>query len=246
MSYITETAEGISRWSGLGVNLPEDLARAVADYELIKWTEVGRRPAFELDGLTAENVEARLGVYAQHLALGSSAGPGLSALEQAKANALEDAATQVRNHAVHALQSVIDQLQPQLADLAEAYCAAVAKLPEDLTSDTLVNAGPAAVEAFSEAQTLAGRIDRLDGWVASTARLTSGRVDPVLRLLTPSDIGQLTRLDAAQATPAFGALRAVDPLWLTAARLGIPFEIHTTSEANQIRKGLTTARPIAS
>lgn len=244
MSTITEIAEAVSRWASFGVKLPKDLAKAVADYELIKWTEVVRRPVFEIEGLTEKNVEARIGAYAQRLALGTSGGPGLSALERAKASALEDAATQVRNYAAHYLGDAIEQLQPKLAAVADAYCSAVEKLPDDLTSENLIKAGPVAVQAFSDAQALAKSIDRFDDWAVSATRLQSGRVDVVLRLLTPAHIGQLTRLEDAYATQASGVLAAVDPLWFTAARLGVPFEIHTGLEAQALRKVLSTAQPM--
>jgi hypothetical protein len=63
-------------------------------------------------------------------------------------------------------------------------------------------------------------------------------VEVVLRILRPESALELSKLDAAHAKPADPTLHALEPVFYTAARLGVAFGINTLREATQLRKSL--------
>jgi hypothetical protein len=130
---------------------------------------------------------------------------------------------------------VIEQLEPALSKAAESYAEAVAQLPGEISSNRLVNGGPAVVAAYQVATAAASRIDSVSGFVASTGALsgiTPNQQDRVLRVVAPESPADLADLDAAQQTNlANPEVRALNPRYLTAVRLQVPFRILTPSEA---------------
>src|SRR5690349_168833 len=150
MTINIDSAEAISRWGNLGVTLPEDLAAAIALFESVQYADTRPVPV-ELEDITAENVEAKLRELAEYIALSDgpeNGGYGLSPMAQAKNRLLSQAATVVVRAGTAAVPSLIEQMTPAFDARVELYVEAIAKLPDELTSDTLVRAGGEAVEAY--------------------------------------------------------------------------------------------------
>lgn len=229
------TADNISRWVGLGIELPAELAGLIEIFEVLRWTEVGYQPVFDLRAVTAQNAETKIREFAGELAL---AGP---VLEKAKREAVDLAARNVINVANGAVADAIKQLTPEFIKHVEAYVDAVEQLPDVINSDALLSAGPDAVKAYEAARQEAGYLDRISGWVANTRELSmhSGDPDPVLRILRPSSVNQLFKLDAAFGVPADRILHAINPLYLTAVREGVEFGINTVKGCAALRSKLT-------
>jgi hypothetical protein len=140
MSDTTEIAEQVAGWTGLGVKLPEELADAITVFEALKYTEVGHAPV-AIDTVTPKNAEDKIRELADQLVLSEVPGGGLSILQKARKQALEAAARVAQSMGVHAIADIIRQLTPEFDKHVEAYIEAVAKLPEDITAETLVSAG---------------------------------------------------------------------------------------------------------
>jgi hypothetical protein len=238
----TSIANNVSRWTGLGVKLPSDLTDAITVFESLTYTEVGYQPVFNIAEVTTTNAEEKLREFAEQLVLADVPAGGLSVLDKAKNVAADAAARRVNALARVAVPEIIEQLTPEFDEHAEAYTEAVAKLPEDLTAETLVAAGPDAVAAYGQAQQEAKHLNRFSVWVFETAYL-SGVIqrdaEVVLRILRPSTALELVKLDEAAHKQVDPSLVALDPVFFTAARLGVEFGINTLHEAAKLRADLS-------
>jgi len=186
-----ELANNVSRWTGLGVKLPKELADSIAVFEALQWTEVGHAPVFDIEAVTPKNAASKLRELADQLVLSEVPGGGLSVLQKAKMQAVDAAAQVVRSWGVHAIPEIISQLTPQFDEHVEAYVEAVGKLPEDITAEMLVSAGADAVTAFSDAQREVGYLNEIDGWSAQTAALLGiipKHQEVVIRILQPESM----------------------------------------------------------
>lgn len=243
-----DLADGVSRWSSLGVTLPTSLAEAVGVFETLRYVEVGYHPVFRVEDVTPANAEDKIRELAEHLALYAPAGgtAGLSPLQRAKQQAVDASARRVLAQARAAVPAVIDALTPVFDAHARTYAEAVAKLPEDLSAETLVAAGAGAVEAYGTAQQAVAQLARIDAWAAGLPYLSGIVVrdaETVLRILRPSTRQQLSRLDKAGTTPANPTLAALDPVLFTAARSGVEFAINTPEAAAALRLALLSGVP---
>ena len=236
------TAKAVSDWTGLGVKLPKELATAVAVFEAILWVETGHAVEFDLTEITAANAEEKVAEFADRLVPALKTGDhlGRSPLDEAKRRMLDAAAREVLGKATAAVPVVIEQLTPEFDKHADAYCTAVAALPDSVDSDSLVQAGPAAVTAYGTAQTEAIWLNKVSSWVAGTRDLPGFGldVDVPLRILRPADAVQLAKLDAAQYKNVNQTLGALNKVFYTAAREGIEFGINTLRECAEIRQSL--------
>lgn len=232
-------ADEVSRWTSLGVELPNELDKAIEVYEVLRYTEVGYRPVFDLSKVTTANAEKRIREYADELALSASGG-GLSVLEKAKNEAVDAAARRVNVLARQAVPSIIEQLTPEFENHVEAYADAVLQLPNDITSEALLAAGPDAVGVYGEAQQEVGYLNRISSWSASTNSLPGGTVqhENVILILRPTDGLELIKLDEAAHVPASPALAALNPIWVAAVRRDVEFGINTPRQAADIRRRL--------
>ena len=123
----------------------------------------------------------------------------MSNLELARNRYLDAAASRVVSLARGRVPYAITQLAPRFEKHAAAYVAAVAKLPADLTSDSLVSAGTNALAAYGDAKRAAQSLNLIDHWLSSTAHLSIGKPDVALHLLRPASVGELEKLDLAAA-----------------------------------------------
>jgi hypothetical protein len=234
-------ANNVTRWTGLGVKLPKELAGAVELFETLTYTEVSYPAAFDIDGVTANNAEQKIREFADQLVMAETNG-GLSPLEKAKKVAVDAAARRVNSQARLAIPDLIEQLTPGFDELAQAYVEAVSKLPEDLTADALVSAGAEAVTAYGDAQREARYLGGISSWVFETSYLSgviSRDVETVLRILRPATALDLIKLDDAAHKPANPVLAAINPVFFAAARLGVEFGIGTLLDAAELRTKLS-------
>ncbi|NKS15123.1 hypothetical protein GS490_02055 [Rhodococcus hoagii] len=238
------TADAVSRWNVLGVKLPKELSTAVGVFEAIRWVETGHAVEFDLAGITAANAEEKLVDFANRLVPALKTGDHFSRtpLEEAKRRMLDAAASDVLGKATAAVPVVIEQLTPEFDKHAAAYIAAVADLPEIVDDHSLLQAGPAVVQAYHTAKAEAVYLDKVSSWVAGTRDLpgfAGGDVDVALRILRPADALQLAKLDAAQRkTNVDSTLHSLNPVFYAAAREGIEFKINTLRECAEIRQSL--------
>ncbi|MEE3852778.1 hypothetical protein VZC37_20735 [Gordonia sp. LSe1-13] len=237
------TANAVSRWTGLGVTLPQELSTAIETFEAIRWVETGHTVGFDLGGITAENAEEKIVEFANRLVPALKTGDhlGRTPLEEAKRRMLDSAAREVLGKATVAVPEVIAQLTPEFDKHAAAYIDAVAVLPDTVNAESLVQAGAEAVTAYATAQAEAAWLNQVSSWVAGTRSLPgfAGQdVDVALRILRPTNALQLEKLDAALHPNANQTLGALNRVFYTAAREGIEFGINSLRECAEIRRDL--------
>jgi hypothetical protein len=235
-------ADQVIRWQAdLGIELPDELSEAIALFRAIRKVPVNAKPTLSLRSVTDKNAESKIYELAQELLLIDAVGAEFGPAQRAKNQLAESAAYAVVRSATESIPAISEQLQPRLAEHAQTYVEAVAALPEKLNSETLVSSGPAAVEAFAAAQRAAQQIDAISSWVANTSLLPGvGNPEPVLRVLQPENYEQLYRLDEAHresGSPGVGT-SLIGHVYLTAARLGVPFGINTLAECTELRRSL--------
>lgn len=242
----TSVADSVGRWPGsLGVTLPADLVKAIEVFETIRWTEVGHQPKIDLGKVTAKNVETLIRDHASHTALLDKPGESWGELTKAKRAYADAAAREIVQLASGAVDGVIEQLTPGFEEAAVAYVAAVDLLPEDLSSENLVNAGAAAVAGYGQAQEAAAKLTTVREWASSLRELPGHQADierAVLYIIRPENMLQLTELEKARDAKVNDVERAVGgPVLILAAREGYEFSIRTPREAAQLRAELSSA-----
>lgn len=241
-----DSARIVANWTGLGGNkLPSDFVNAIELFERVYYIEVGHEPRFDFESLTVDNAENVIHDLAQQIALARS-GDGHGPLGKAKQKVLDIAARQVLNKANAAVPILVEKLTPSLEKQADAYAAAVALLPDDISAEKLFQSGAGAVAAYQTAQSVVAGLDQLSSWVASTGHVPgySGKVDPVLRILRPTNAVELSRLDDAHHKGNIDrTLSAINPVFFAAAKNGIEFAINTPNECDKLRRELTTINP---
>ena len=241
-----EIARSVTYWTNLGAKLPEDLTKAIELYEGILYTEVGHTPTVVLDKVTVANAEGVIRDLAHQIAIATTPvgmpGPqGHGPLERAKKQVLDAAARNVIHQGRLAVPDVIDKLTPRFDRRAEAYVAAVALLPEDITSDTLLAAGPEAVASYQDAQREAQYLNTISSWVFQAGSLfgLTKEAYPAIRILRPVTLLELIKLEEAQWKPAVNpTLQALDPVLVAAARLGVEFGVNTMLECASMKQRL--------
>ena len=247
MQYnVTDVAKTVLRWTSLGVDLPKSLETALDRFEALQLVEVGYQPVLDVEKVTPKNAEEKVREFAEvlanHLPLNIE-GARVSVLESAKRWAVEEAAQVVKREAARAVPEIIEALAPAFEEHAAAYSEAVLKLPEKVSSDALVTAGPDALAAYGVARQEAAEINKVSGWIGSTAdvlNIPSGS-EGFLHVLAPDDAAQLAQLDSAgiaAGRTADRTYRAINPVYFTAVRLGVPFKINTVKDARALRKDL--------
>ncbi|SIM00775.1 Uncharacterised protein [Mycobacteroides abscessus subsp. abscessus] len=240
INELIDTADAITGWTGLGIKLSPELEKAIELHEAIRWTEVGHAFNIDIAKLTPADVEATIHDLAQHIVTAEAVGQN-SPLLAAKLRLLKSAAAQVIQLARQFAPEARDQLAVEFDKHAQAYTEAVRKLPEELTSESLIAAGPDAVSAYSVAQAEVEHLRQVSRWVSDVRvipGLSAGADTRVLNVLRPSDIEQLHRLDTALRAEVDPALGRIDPVFAAAAREGIEFGINLPAESHRIRSEL--------
>ncbi|MHC6213872.1 hypothetical protein [Rhodococcus ruber] len=232
MYDITTTANNVETWTALGVDLPKDLTTALTTLDAVRWVEAPA-PMVDPSKITAKNADTVVQAVTDDLVRQEKHA-------QAKRLVTDRVAREVLRTAGAAVPSVIDQLTPRFDAAVATFKAAVDKLPEELTADGLVKAGPDALKAYGDAKEAAGVIARIDSWLAGLVQLPAyggRRPHAALRVFAPEDPAQLRVLvDAASATKVDALVRDLDPVLLAGVRAGITTELHTPIEADQLQQ----------
>lgn len=187
-------------------------------------------PVPDLTELSPANMEQVISDHAQKLAAESQFVQARQAIRTVVVSSVLDAARAE-------IPAIVEKLTPGFDAAAETYVDAVAKLPEELTSGSLVAAGPDVLAAYHEAVGAAALLATVDSWVARMHNVTGGGVpDQSVRIVAPHNRRELEALDRARTNTRHDPMvKNVVPVFLTAARLEIPFEIRTSTEAQALR-----------
>lgn len=223
----------IANWADLpGVKLSKELTEKLDRLSALQSAE-SYVPVPSMDKLTTDNADELVAAYAQELATQGQ-------FADAKMRLRTVLVSQVLDAARAEIPKAIEQMTPTFDAAVETYVGAVTKLPEELSSDALVAAGPEALAAYHEAAGAAAMLATVDSWVASLHNLCGGGVpDKSVRVLAPRDHRELGKLDAARKSARHdGTANLLVPVFLAAARLEVPFEIHTPGEAQAVRAGI--------
>ena len=114
----------------------------------------------------------------------------VSALDKAKSAILNQLAVEILREASQALPDVIEQLRPGFERAVTSFVEAVENLPEKLTSEALVAAGPRVLSECQVALAASQLIHALDSWLASLKDLPGFAglppATPMLRVWAPA------------------------------------------------------------
>lgn len=227
----TSTANRISEWTHIVPSMPKAVLDAIAAYDEAAYT-VEPIPEFNADSLKASEVQAAVEKLALSLAVSA-------VFHDAQNRARTALADRLLVEAADALPAIFDQLRPEFDAAAQGYTNAVAELPDPITSEALVTSDPVVLAAYQTAVAAAKTLRKIDQFIAGTAGLPvhgSFTQQPQLRVLAPSSREHLSAL--MDAKPRTDVEVKLHPLFLTAARSGIPFRMNTCAEAGALRAEL--------
>ncbi|NKS80612.1 hypothetical protein GS530_05960 [Rhodococcus hoagii] len=238
------TVAKISNWEAdLGVKLPKPLASLLATREALAHVETEHEPVIDLERLKPANAADEVEAVARELSLKDQR-------FEAKRRIIAAINRRILHAAADAVPEIIDQLRDPFAASGSAYADAVAKLPADLNSDSIVRSGdPATLAAFGTAVEAAQHLAVVDGWLAGLSHLPghAAQAHPALRVTAPADYQQMHALLTAHnnAGNADPLVREVGPVYLAAVRAGAGFEILTPAESVELRQELEAAKPVS-
>ncbi|MDV6246881.1 hypothetical protein [Rhodococcus opacus] len=242
MLDITTVAGNVSHWADLGLKLPAGLTKYSDLLEELKWSAQKPTPVIDVDKLNTKNLAATIETISAELAAAEHHDDAVLRTRRELARAI------VREAGVF-VPDALEQLRPRFDTEVARYTEAVSKLPTELTSDSLVKAGPDALAAFGVASEAAGFIAAVDHWLASLNNLpaTAGfQQEPVLRVTAPETMADLRKLEkAGNATKVDALVTQVGKVYLAAAQNGIKFQMNIPREAAQIRAGIDQAEAAA-
>lgn len=238
------TVNRISKWEAdLSIKLPKPLASLLAIRAELVYVETEHEPVIDLDRLKPANVADEVEAVARELAVDAER-------FEAKRRIISTLNRRILHEAGAAVPGIIDQLQDRFDAQASAYTTAVAKLPRELNSDSIVRSGdPAILAAFGEATEAAKFIAKVDGWAASLSQLPAyagHEAEPALRVLTPSSYGQFRALLEAHngGGHADPLVRQINPLYFAAAHRNAKFQINTPVATAKLRATLEASKPV--
>lgn len=211
----------------------------------MRYVETRHPVTVDTSAISVKNAEDAVADLAARL-LPAQMEPGKrSALEVAKDAILNRLAGEILTAATEALAEAIDQLRPAFERTVSSFTQAVRGLPEPLTSDALVTAGPSVVDEFQTARSAAQFINTVDAWLASLVDLPSFAgmaASPALRVLSPSNSGELAKLERVHATSRAGSVELeLGTLYVCAARENIAFSINTPRDSALLRQNIESA-----
>ncbi|MCA1007016.1 hypothetical protein LCL87_14925 [Rhodococcus hoagii] len=238
------TVNQVSNWeAGLSVKLPKPLSGLLATRDALTHVETGHEPVIDLDRLKPANVADEVEAVARELSVKEHR-------FEAKRRILNRLNRRILHEAGTAVPGIIGQLTPGFEAQAAKYTAAVAKLPRELNSDSIVRSGdPAILAAFGEATEAAKFIAKVDAWAGSLSQFPAyagHEAEPALRVLTPDSYGHLRALLTAHngAGTADPLVRQIGPLYFAAAHRSTKFQINTPVEAATLRAKLEASKPV--
>jgi hypothetical protein len=215
-------------WPSAVGRLPKALAEAIDAFEA---TQVVVTPPLELDAnaVTAENAEQQVHDLTEALIRDAH-------FDDARVRLLRALALRVLREAGASVPEVIETLRPQFLATTAEFTEAVQALPEDLSSDALVAAGPATLSQFHRALAAQQFLTKIDIWIDSLNDVPAQaghKRDPLLRLLRPTSRAHLNILESAVTSGAAGGF---NPIFLTAVREEIAWSLNTPIDSAAIRR----------
>jgi hypothetical protein len=235
----------VANWDSLGVKLPKPLAEKLSVFEAVRYVEVAYPVPVDTAAITAKNAEESIHRLAGQL-VPTLAEPGKrSALESAKVSIMGRLGSEVLALASDAVPEMVEQLRPGFERATSLYVETVTKLPEELTSEAVVKAGPSVLADFQTAQSAAQVIATVDSWLAGLTQLpgyAGSPSEPTLRVLAPSTRAELAELLTAHSRHNADPLEIeLGTVYLAAARAGIAFALNTPAESAQIRRSIESS-----
>ena len=207
---------------------------------------------FDVAAVTPANAESKVKELADQLAvtLPLPLSPTAdvrrhSLLAEAKTIALHTAARNVNNQAAAAVPDVIEQLRPGFERAVSAFVESVKNLPDELTSEALVQAGPSVLSEYQNACAAVSDIKSMDSWLTELINLPAFAGLPsggVVTVLSPSSRGELAKLLTAHGNQKADWLEVeLGGAYVEAARHGIEFRLNTPAESAKVRADIDSA-----
>lgn len=241
MFDLNTTATNVDSWSNLGVDLPKELTEALAAFDAARYVEAPA-PLVNADKLNAKNIGQTVQEVTDELVKAEKHAEAVRMVRNSLAR-------RVLREAGAAVPSILEDLTPRFDAAVAKFREAAAKLPQDLSSDSLVKAGPEALKAYGDAKEAAAVIAGIDAWVASLTQLPAyggRRPFAPLRIFNPQSPAEFETLRKAKDQTNVDALvRDLGPVLLAGVRAGIDTEIHDPIEADRIEQGVQAAAEAA-
>lgn len=228
MSDAITAAKRISDWSAWIGEIPKPVRDAVAVFDEIAFAEPPQ-PYFDADGCTPANAAERVEALAMNLAVATKHAEAVNIARQTLA-------VEVLQAAGRSVPEILTRLQQPFDAAVQTYTSAVEVIPEGATAELLLEASPDVQKAYATAQAAAAEIRKIELFLDSTADLPgyhSFDHHSVLRVIEATNRAELTALLGAETRSP--AEQKLNPLYLTAARLGLTFRMATANEAAALK-----------
>jgi hypothetical protein len=231
------TASTISNdWPEVVGKLPKALTEAIDAFDAVRVVEEPYT-GFDASEVTAKNASETVTKLAADLVVASQ-------FDEAQRRVSGALAGRILRTAGAVVPEVIDSLRPAFDKAVAEFADAVSELPDDVSSDALVAAGPAVLADYHRALAAQADIARIDRWLDSLVNLPAfaGQPhEPATRVLNPLNRSQFHALgNAASSSDQLGQL---NPIYVAAVREKIEFELHDPAEAASIRQEIE-AQPV--
>lgn len=231
MYNLNITAANVTTWDFLGVDLPEELTKLFAARDAFRKVETELNLP-ELGDLTEDD---DLGVVVSQLAEHLSVAAHYRTARQQVSDVIDRGIV----HAVGDAVTVIrEQLTKTFDEAAADFRSSVERLPDPLTAETLVEAGPDALAAFQSTKAAAAELAKIDGWLASLSQLpqfAGHKPDPNVRITAPKDRTEYAAVAVKQREPL---VQQLGEQAYNAARAGVEFRMmlpaETTAQLEEI------------
>ncbi|UPK65309.1 hypothetical protein MYP14_08335 [Rhodococcus pyridinivorans] len=221
-------------WGNLGVRLPKTLKEAIAVYDEVQYVEAPH-PYVDPKTITTDNVGDVVAQVTDDLVAAEKHA-------EAKRRVREALARQVLNAAGAAVPTILEGIKPGFEAAVTKFAKAAERLPDDLSSDSLVKAGPDALVALGEAREAAAEIKQVESYLASLVQLPAYSVfghHPALRIFAPESPEQLSVLTNARNNKRHDPLvRELGPILWHGIKAGVPTALNTPDESARIRDEL--------
>jgi hypothetical protein len=229
----TSTVTAVTNWPKLGVTLPKQLVSKLDVFDAVRYVEIAHAVQINTASITTKNAEDAVAELAARLL------PAKSAI-------MNQLAGEILREASQALPDVIEHLRPGFERAVSAFAESVINLPEKLSSQALVAAGPSVLSEYQAALAASQFIHALDTWLASLKDLPvfAGLppATPMLRVLAPATRGEYAKLrDAHEARNADAVEQELGTAYVCAVREGIAFSLNTPADSAQLLQSIESA-----
>jgi hypothetical protein len=239
------TVTTITNWPALGVKLPKPLADKIEVFDAVRYVETRHPVTIDTSAITAKNADDAVAELAARIVPAHADAGEVSALDKARSAILNQLGLEIMREAAQALPDVIDQLRPGFDRAVSSFVEAVENLPEPLTSEALVAAGPSVLSDYQAAREAASVIATMDAWLATLNQLpifAGLPTPPALRVLSPSTRSELSKLTTVHGSHKADSVEAaLGTIYVVAAREGIEWSLNTPAESAQIRQTIESA-----